>query len=424
MKISFLIKTLLFVFFIFPLSLSAQTTLPDELNPISLGHRFTYYSELLNEERTVNIYLPEYYEESSPEHKYPVIFLNDEHGDRFFQATAGLVRHLSYVERIPESIVVSFHNSESYAPTVYNNGMWGDRETLEFGKDPDLFIEHLEKEFFPMLQEKFRAADFNIIVGVSGSGVFPLHAFAKGNHLFDAYFIHACADVIGMGYESGKTFVDAFEQSFNQIPNQKTRLYFSVADGDLNWQEEYKENLKDLEQRLEPFVSDEFKMKIDVISNEGHYDSYLKALLAGFEFVFPKEKWSPKYRDIADKQGNAMANIDSFYQNLSDEYGFQILPKANRWNNVNCLRFIGSRYLIEERTAEAIEVLQRWVAYRPQSVEALSQLANGYQINQQNQLAISTQQKAVELASKFDPDNLKYYQDQLNEFLESNKKND
>ncbi|MEO9806127.1 MAG: alpha/beta hydrolase-fold protein [Reichenbachiella sp.] len=426
MKVVNLISLLTAAFLIQHVTLKAQSdpikeslNVTGELTPISFGEQFTYYSKILDETRTVNIYLPEHYYESSEEHTYPVVLLNDRHGDQFFHTTAGIVRHLSSVDRIPESIVVSFHNAEGYAPNVYNNGMWGSQEMLEFDADPDLFIKHLTEEFFPYLESNFRAVDYRIIVGVSGSAIFPMHTFAKAPGLFQGHFILASADVVGMGYASGETFIDAFELALQDNSNLRGNLYFGVADGDLTWQEEYITNVDELKQRLDPYLTDNFKMKIDVIPNEDHYASYMKAMLAGFEIVFPKKKWSARYRDLVKQNGNALANIDAFYNNLSDEYGFRILPKADRWNNVNCYRFIGSRFLLEERTDEAIEVIQRWVKYRPKSAEALSQLAKGYKTNDQMELAISTQKAAITLARQYDLESVSKYEKQL---IELNKK--
>lgn len=396
-----------------------------ESTPISLGQRFTFHSEILKEDRQVNLYLPAHYYESSEDHVYPVIFLNDDHGDEFFTTTAGIVKHLSSVDRMPESIVVSFHNATSYAPTIYNNGMWGSQEKLDFGADPDLFIKHLKEEFFPYLKNNFRAADYRIIVGVSGSALFPMHTLAKSPDLFQAHFILASADVVGMGYSRGKTFIDAIEQMLQENQHQKGNLYFGVADGDLTWQPEYVQNIEELKRRLEPLASSDFKIAIDIIENEDHYASYLKAMLAGIEVVFPKNLWSARYRELVKQEGNALTNIEAFYENLSSIYGFKILPKADRWNNVNCFRYIGSRYLLEERTSEALEILQHWVLYRPFSSEAMHQLAKGYRTNNQLGMAIETQQKAVELAKEYDIESLeerqKYLLEIMDEFQEVSK---
>jgi hypothetical protein len=48
---------------------------------------------------------------------------------------------------------------------------------------------------------------------------------------------------------------------------------------------------------------------------------------------------------LVAQPGDALDNIDGYYQELSRAYGFAILPRADRWNNVNSLRFL-IRHLI------------------------------------------------------------------------------
>ncbi len=146
---------------------------------LDYAQRISMHSEILDETRMINVFLPESFHESSEEHRYPLIVLYGSHGDRFFLTTAGIVQHLSSVDRMPDSIVISFHRARNYAPNVFTNGMWPSRETIEFDGDPAKFIEHLEKELFPYFRKHYRALDFRMIVGVSGSSVFPLHAFVK-----------------------------------------------------------------------------------------------------------------------------------------------------------------------------------------------------------------------------------------------------
>lgn len=56
----------------FQVCLQAQV----DKKPISLGEQITLNSNILQEKRTVNIYLPEGYEEE-PSNSYPVIYLLD-----------------------------------------------------------------------------------------------------------------------------------------------------------------------------------------------------------------------------------------------------------------------------------------------------------------------------------------------------------
>ncbi len=381
---------------------------------LDYAQRISMHSEILDENRMINVFLPESFHESSEEHRYPLIILMGSHGDRFFLTTAGIVQHLASVDRMPDSIVISFHRARYYAPNVYTNGMWS-RETIDFNADPAKFIEHLEKELFPYFREHYRALDARMIVGVSGSSIFPLHAFAKAPGLFDTHVILAGADMIGMGYEAGKTFIDAFEDSFAKSPERQARLYMAIAGDDLIKEDGYRANLEELERRLAPFQAKNLDLKVEVIPDEGHYDAYIKALLSAIDRVYPKKKWSPKFRDMIAKPGDALANIDAYHRKLSEEYGFPILPNANRWNSVNCLRWVGGKLRRDGRVAEAISVLERWVEYRPRSAWALHSLSEALEAGEKLQEAIAAQEKAVELAKVHDPEDLSEYQERLSE---------
>lgn len=399
----YLLKGLLFLILINPAFLSAQsdsgagiTTLSS--TPREFGQRIAFRSEILDETRTMNILIPESFYEASEDHVYPVLFIDGSHGDQFFSTVGGMVRHLSSVSRMPETIVISFHNSRSYAPNVYTNGMWSARDKLEFNADPDKFAEHLEKELFPYLKENFRATDYRMIMGVSGSSVFSLHTFARIPDLFDAQIVFAAADMIGMGYEQGTTFIDAFGERMSKSPNSKGQLYVSVSDNDIlgdTHDGAYQRNLDALKSKLQPYASKNLRLKVEVMPNEGHYDYIIKGLLSALDMIFPKEDWSPKFRDMIKEPGDAMDNIDAYHQRLSAEYGFDILPKAERWNSVSCLRFIGGMLLRDGRVKESVRVFERRLAYRPRSVAALTSLAEALEADGQTARAAQMREKAT-----------------------------
>jgi predicted alpha/beta superfamily hydrolase len=383
---------------------------------LSYAQQDVFHSKILNEDRTINIYLPKSFHNSSVDHTYPLIMVYGDHGDQFFLTTSGLVEHLSSVNRMPEAIIISFHNALSYAPDIYTNGMWGaNMEMLISDTDTDKFVQHLEEELFPYFKKNYRAADYRMIVGVSGSSIFPLHTFAKHPNLFQTQIILAGADIIGMGYKPNKTFIDAFVERLSNPVSCKSNLYFGVAENDLSWDVVYQENIDALMSRLKPFEGDNLKLKVEVIPNEVHYDSYIKAMLSAFEFIFPKQIWATEYVDLIAKKGNAMHNIDVFHQRLSSEYGFTILPKVERWNDQNSLDKIGYRLIRKERKKEAIEIFERIVEYRPRSAKALNNLAKAFEADNQSKKALIIQEKAVTLAKEFDKDNLKQYKERVEE---------
>lgn len=370
------------------------------LKSMVFAQQEVFHSEILEEDRTINVFLPESFHESSEKHTYPVLLLLE---DEFFLMTSGVVKHLSSVERMPETIVVSLVDGPKI-PKLYTNGsdFWPkDWKQLPFGENPDPFTAHLKHELFPYLKKNFRANDFNMVMGLSGTAVYALHAFAKEPNLFDAHIAIAAGDILGMGYTEGESLIDYVINDFENGSNTTGYLYVTSADSDGNGNSPMiKANLEELEKRLSPYRSEDFHFISKIFPNEGHYDVALPALREALELIFPKEKWFAKYRDIINEPGSAMKNIDNHFQKLSKEYGFQILPKTERWNSTNSLGRVGAILLREGNTIEAIEVMERWVAYRPNSIDALNELATAYKANGDLKKAASVMEKVEKLSNK------------------------
>lgn len=76
------------------------------------------------------------------------------------------------------------------------------------------------------------------------------------------------------------------------------------------------------------------------------------------------------------------------------------MSRADRWNSVNRLSWIGPYLIRKGRTTEGIEVIERWVELQPKSTSALHELAKAYEGNNQIVKAIAAMTKAHQLAMK------------------------
>lgn len=361
--------------------------------------RLTFQSGILGQERHMNIFLPDNFDVSSPEHTYPVLFLLE---DEFFVMVSGVVKHLSSMERMPETIVVSLQDDVP-VPELFTNGsdFWPkDWVQLPFGENTDPMTRHLEEELMPYLKAHFRANGFNMVMGLSGTAMYALHTYINKPALFDAHIALAAGDILGMGYKQDERFIELFAEDARQFPDRRRMLYVCSADADAEAAPMIQSNLEALEAKLAPYRADHFKYISKLYPNEGHYDMALPGLVEALELIFPKERWFARYRDIIEKPGNAMENIDDHFSKLSAQYGFKILPRAERWNSVNSLSWIGRDLLRNNNPEEAAEVLERWVSYRPQSVEALKELAKAYELNGEPARALDAIEKAFELAGE------------------------
>lgn len=392
----------------------AKATEVESIAPITIGEHLRFKSSILDEAYEMNIHLPDSYQHTSEDYQYPVIFINSSHGNQFFHTLTGIVTHLGKMDRMPEAIVVSLNYSGHFAK-VQTNGMWGRDEISAYGQ-PQKYIKHLKQELFPYLAKTYRANDHRLLIGISGSSLFPLYTMTHAPGLFDAYMLVASADMLGMGFDKEQTMTDLIAQTMKANPELKGLLYAVNSDDDIyNPRRDYRPNFAALVDKTQAARHKGFKVKTEVIPNERHYDVFIKATLNWFEQLYPEAQWAPKYRELIAKEGDAMANIDAFYQNLSNQYGFTILPKANRWNSVNCLRFIAGKLLRDGRIEESLTVARRWTQYNPNSAAAFDQLAQSLEAGKQTQQAIVASTKAVKLAQASDHWRLKDYQQRLSE---------
>ncbi|MCH9648119.1 MAG: esterase family protein [Deltaproteobacteria bacterium] len=362
--------------------------------PITIGKRIEFRSAILSDTVSMNIYLPDGFEVSSREHTYPVIFINGGHGNRFFPTLAGMVKLLSERERIPESIVVSL-NDMGDIPLIYTHGMWG-AKTLGGSGDPQLSVQHLEKEVIPFLEKNYRANSYRLIIGVSGSSLFPIYTFTHAPDLFRSHILVAAADMIGMGYAQDKTFLDAFEEALAEAPKRRAKLYLGVADSDIQKRLDYQTNLDELERRFGQSTA--LDLRVEVVPKADHYEVFIKAVQSALEQNFPHELWASRYRDLVAEPGDALENIDKYYRELSKRVGFDVLPRADRWNSVNCLRFITRHLIALDRTEEAVAVAQRRVQYQPTVAASFSGLADAYEANHQLKEAAEALEQEIRLA--------------------------
>lgn len=387
---------------------------PKKSTTLTFAHQDIFHSNLLNEDRRINIFLPDDFYKTSSQHTYPVLLLLE---DEFFLMVSGVVKHLSSVERMPETIVVSLVDGP-IVPKLYTNGsdFWPQNwKQLPFGKDPDLFTKHLKEELFPYLKSNFRANDFKIVMGLSATSIYAIHTFAKENDLFDAHIAIAAGDILGMGYIEGESLIDFIIEDFENTQKKIGWLYITSADSDGNGNSPMiKANLEELEERLSPYRSNDFRFTSKIFPNEGHYDVALPGLEEALGLIFPKENWFSNYRELIKEPGNAMGNIDNYFKIRSMEYGFEILPKAERWNSGNSLSRIGPFLLSQGRTKEAIEVLERWVAYRPKSILALIELEKAYEAKNELNKALFVLKKAYNMALELEMDESNEYQAQIN----------
>jgi predicted alpha/beta superfamily hydrolase len=363
-------------------------------------------SKHINETRKVTVNLPKEYKNSTK--KYPLLLVVDE--ELLFNTTSAIVNQLSNTSRMPECIVVSLSSGNKhrnhFAPNLYNNHR--DR-IYNYGNHQDEFIKFLELELFPTLEEKYRTAAFKMYIGFSPSSAIGLYTLLNKPNLFQAYICFAACNIIGDGYQKDERLIEELENLFAQKSIKQNYLYIVSGSKDAASQPYINTNIKDFNEKLNVFNSKTIHTKAETIEGEGHTDVILPGLIAAFEFIFPKEKWLVDYLDLIEKKGPAKVNIISFYENLSNEYGFEIYPNADRLYSMSCLKNIGRRLLGTKNIDEAVALYEYWTHLYPSSHLAHYYLGMSFDRKGNNRNAIKSFKKAYDLALLQKSDNAKMY---------------
>ena len=156
----------------------------------SIGETIEIHSEILKENRALNIYLPSSYE-SSTDKNYPVIYLLDGSADEDFIHLAGLVQFgsFSWINLVPESIVVGIANVDRKRDFTYPTRNTQDKKDFPSSGGSEKFIDFISSEVQPLIEKNYRTNLNKTIIGQSLGGLLATEILLKSPDLFDNYII-------------------------------------------------------------------------------------------------------------------------------------------------------------------------------------------------------------------------------------------
>lgn len=183
-------------------------------------------SEEMNEERKVIIHLPENYKKNSKK-MYPVMYVLD--GTSQDIHTAEKVNLLSKVNVFPEAIVVGIPNtsgnrSRDFTPHYMKIDL--EASESEYGNG-DKFLNYIEKELIPFIDNNYRTNGFQTISGNSRGGLFTFYALLERPQLFNGYICYSPA------FWREDDLIAKKAKSFLKNNNlQKKFIYMSIGDSE------------------------------------------------------------------------------------------------------------------------------------------------------------------------------------------------
>lgn len=173
---------------VFPLFLLINTSVAQTaVKPFELGVIDHVQSAVLSETRTLNIYLPPGYKDTTA--AYPVIYLLDGSADEDFIHTAGLVQFLNMIGKMPQSIIIGIANIDRKRDFTFPTNNKEDLKALPTTGKSAKFISFIEQELQPCIEKSYRVNSQKTIIGQSLGGLLATEILIKAPWLFNNYII-------------------------------------------------------------------------------------------------------------------------------------------------------------------------------------------------------------------------------------------
>jgi uncharacterized protein len=287
MRIYLLLLLTLLVF-----ACQAQTpsnSVSQQNKPFVLGITETLHSVILNEDRILNIYLPDGYTQGDTT-KYPVVYLLDGSADEDFIHIAGLYQYYNFpwIERVPKSIIVGIANVDRKRDFTYPTSLSEDKKKFPTTGGSAKFMDFLEKELQPGIEKRFPTNGARTIIGQSLAGLVATEILFKRPELFDHYIIISPS----LWWDDGSLLKQSSELLNENYPKQ-TAIYVGVGKEGLSpgiKPHMMESDVKLLVKILRSGKSRNVNIHYDFLPTENHATLTHQAVYNAIKMLYPEKK--------------------------------------------------------------------------------------------------------------------------------------
>lgn len=232
------------------------------------GKRDSLYSEILKENRIIQVLLPEDYKPGS-KNKYDVVYLLD--GNDNIKLLSQIQQFAEQEKYIPSFIMVGVFNTDrnrDLTPTPSKNFSTSGGATN--------FLSFLKKELLPYIDKKYPTNGENILYGHSFGGLFAMYALLHEPQLFSSYL----AVDPSLWWDNGYMNKLAAEK-LPALSGMNKTLYISGREG--NYPEM---GINTMDSVLKEKASADFSWKVIGYENETHNSIKFKSMYDGLKFAY------------------------------------------------------------------------------------------------------------------------------------------
>ncbi len=400
---------------------SHEPVLTDQASDNIIGKKFTISSKILDENRDIQIFLPESYHAS--QQSYPVLYILD--GQRLFTLGVSLSQSFrSTVAISPEFIVVGINNKY---PDRFSN----------FVK-PE-FLDFIEQELIPSVDTNYRTTEERILFGWEFGGALAIESLINKPTLFSGH-------IAASPYPVDETWFaeqSRLEQLESKLKTElKSHLYITVSEGEGS----VLVGTEKLNTLLMAKAPDSLRWTYRVIPNEQHLSTAHASLFQGLTNYFYGYKVFHIEGLAQFQKAGGLNNLYAYNKIRAQRFGFS--EKIEPWSmytivrnamradnfqqfelfmneftasniiakiNIGNANGIAQYYLQYKQNVQAIAVYETMAVAHPENARIQHELGNIYLSMNNKQSTKIHYQKAVYLAEKSKDEKLIKYQKDLDE---------
>ncbi len=375
-------------------------------NLISIGQRDSLYSDILKEPRELLVYVPQSVGSSiASEARYPVLVLLD--GDAHFHSVSGMIKQLSTVNGntiCPEMIIVGIPNTDrtrDLTPT-HVGVAFGDSNAISTSGGGNAFLDFIEHEMLPYIEENYPASDYRTIVGHSLGGLMVVNALVRRPHVFDNYVA-----IDPSLWWDGQMLLAPADSAVTTAGYNEKALYVGVANtmaegmgisdvvNETTGETEHIRSILQFVKSTEEKKSDEFAFDWKYYGNDSHgsvpliteYDA-LRFLYSWYDFRDMNAFYDPESTATVNELINV---VNRHYENVSKHMGYQVEPAESLINQ------LGYMYIQRDDADKAYAFFNMNVQNFPGSANVYDSMGDYYLSQADTVNAIKHFSKAVEV---------------------------
>jgi len=261
----------------------------------AVGKNYSFPSKILNAERSIQIYLPQGYDEET-ERSYPVMYVLD--GQEYFLHPIAYQNMLRFRDKSPDFIVVGINTDRRQ------------RRTLFHEKATD-FIGYLQSELIPFIDNTYRTKkeEERIFFGWEMAGGLGIEICAKQPNLFSAFFLASSTHItkgriaaLANRLEKGLSFQRYFH--LTRAPDEDF----------------LKKSLASLDSLFQSDTSGNVKWTYLTLEGEDHYTTPTKSIHDGLSNYFADYKPIRYYSLKEYNDFGGLPALRAYYKNRGERF--------------------------------------------------------------------------------------------------------